>query len=431
MNRNSEAINFKLIKIQEIMICLSVSLLLVYNHIISLFNGFIRQFIVLPFKFDTLFIYTVFLLIILLSIKTIINRSSPFIFSIIALLFGGYLITIIIFSYNYFDYYVKLGIDFLVFSVPCIFVTYAVRDYKLLKKYIIISAYITMISVIMNIFVFKIDVFGGHSYDQSYSYALLSVAVIAGSFLFKRIRLTNLVFFALSTILMLSMGARGPLFSLLLFMLLKLLLLFKEKPRSMIFICLMILLVILAQCFLHYDYLVLLDHLFKYFNLSTRVIAQILEGAFFQDDARSLLLKYSIDLISKYPIIGVGIGNDRILIANKFGITNISKAMGWYPHNIFLELLLHFGLFMGSVAIIILIKLFYATVFKNKNKDAVDVICIFLGIGLFPLFVSGSYITNFKFFALLGFCLYQYSNNRVVNKNYQTQNLEAVYYEKD
>jgi len=394
------------------MICLSVCLLIAYSHIVSLFNGLIRQFVILPFKMDTIFIYSVFLLILLFSLQAIIIRSSPILFTIFALLAVAYLLTIIIFSYYSIEFYLKIGIDSLVFSVPCIFITYAIRDYKLLKEYLMIFAYIMLVSIIMNIFVFKRDIFNGHSYDQSYGYALLSVAIILGSSLFKRIKTGNFVFFALSAMLMLSMGARGPLFSFLLFVLLKVILLFKEKPRSIMLISCLGLPVILAICFLRRDILFIINDSFEKFNLSTRLFGKLSQGAFLKDNSRSLLLKISIDLINKYPILGVGIGRDRLLIANELGISDMTKAVGWYPHNIFLEILLHFGLFLGSVIIIFLMKLFFTAILNNKNKDAVDIICIFMGIGFFPLLVSGSYIATHEFFALLGFCLYQYRNCR-------------------
>ena len=93
-----------------------------------------------------------------------------------------------------------------------------------------IFAYIMLVSIIMNIFVFKRDIFNGHSYDQSYGYALLSVAIILGSSLFKRIKTGNFVFCAFSYAYVIDGGERTIIFFLT-FVLLKVILLFKENPE--------------------------------------------------------------------------------------------------------------------------------------------------------------------------------------------------------
>ena len=70
---------------QEIAVCLTAcGVIVVCQHIVSLFNGTLRSFITLPFKLDTLFIYGVFLFVILFSIRTILARYSPFMLGIIA-----------------------------------------------------------------------------------------------------------------------------------------------------------------------------------------------------------------------------------------------------------------------------------------------------------------------------------------------------------
>lgn len=404
---------------QESLVCITTCLLIVAPSIIDMFNRSIRSFITIPFKLDTLFIYGVFFLIILYSIKTILHRASILIYSIVAVLLFGYLISFMGNSY-YYNYYIQLGIDIFIQSAPWIFVAYAVRDYKLLKKYLSVSSYIILVSVLMNVIVFKIDIYGDSTYTQFYAYELLPVVIIMLNNLFDRIKWTDIIISITSFILMISMGARGPLLCVALYLVLKIILLYRFQIKKAFLISTISIAVILPVYTHLYDILIYMSNIFQGLNLSTRMIARLMEGSFLQDYTRNLLKKYSVDLIGEHPLIGVGIGKDRILLGDKLGSSNLTlEVIGWYPHNIFLEILLHFGIIIGCVIIIYMLKILYTITLKNMHKDAVDVICIFISIGLFPLLVSGSYITWHLFYALMGLCLYQYKSvniNKEKNK---------------
>lgn len=191
------------------MVCLTASLVIVAQSIVSIFNGILRTFITLPFKLETLFIYGIFLLIVLLSLKTILARSNLYIYAIFAFFIFEYLISFMINGY-FFEYYIELGIDILFLTLPFLLVTYVVRDYNLFKKYLYFSALLILLSTSLNIFVFKTNVFGGFSYDQSYTYSLLTVAIILCNDLFNKIKFLNIILFSVSVLLMFSIGARGP-----------------------------------------------------------------------------------------------------------------------------------------------------------------------------------------------------------------------------
>ena len=406
---------------QEIPIYLTVCLVIAASSIVSLFNGIIRSFFILPIKLDTLFIYGIYLVIVLLSLKTILARSRPLPYIVISFLVLGYLITFLLNSY-YDEYFINVGIDFLALSAPWLFAAYAVRDYKQFKKYLYISALIILLSYVANLFLFSNDLLGSHSYQQYYAYLLLPAALIFLDALYDKKRLSIFVFFILAFLFIISMGARGPVVCVVLYILLKIIANYKMKTKKTVYFSAFLALLGLVTYIFFYDILAKLLLIFVNYNLSTRIIAGLMEGNFFKDNARIQLIAYSVDLLKEKPLFGVGLGYDRILLADKMGSANIlSEIVGWYPHNIFLEILLHFGLFFGSVAILFMIRVLYISIFKNANKYAVDTICIFMGVGFFPLLFSGSYITSPEFFALIGFCLFQYKNIKVANKVYDRQ----------
>ena len=334
----------------------------------------------------------------------------------------AYLATLLI-SGNYFDFRVELGISFLLKSVPWILITYAIRDFRLINKYLYISSYIIMLSVLLNVYLFKTTIYTGLSYTQEYTYMVLPVAIIAISSIFNRIRVHNTILFLVSAVFLFSMGARGPLFSLFLYIILKLILYCKTNIKKMMRVIPLITASIILVIIFFKDILNSALILFQKLNLGTRSILRILEGTFFDDINRVLLVKHSRNLIIKYPLFGVGLGTDRIYLAQKMNLDFASGNTGWYPHNIFLEIILHFGIIIGAILIIYMIKVFFTVIFKNRDKDAVNVICIFMGIGFFPLLISGSYLTSPLFYALMGFCLFQY---KVLKENKLRRKLNVV-----
>lgn len=405
-------ITYSLSNKKEMMVCLAACGVIAFSPFLSLFVGLVRTVIIFPYKLDTIFVYGIFFLVLILAIKTVLNRSSVFIFGTIIVLFIAYLIAFGMNGYNI-DYYMEYGISFLILSAPWIFMTHAVRDYVLFKRYLYISALIIIVSLIMNLYVFKTDIFGEAAYTQSYAYAILPAAVILCSNLFEKLKPLNTVLFMITIIFMFSMGARGPVICVILFLLLKLMVIYKRKLNKAIILSAVM--VALTALINHYfsNILYLFLVLFEKLNLSTRILITLIEGTFLKDSARNALMEYSKELILKHPLLGVGIGNDRLLLANKMQNSGTLEAMGWYPHNIFLEFLLQFGVILGGAIIIFMLIVLYKSIFWNYDKDPVDIICIFIGIGLFPLLFSGSYITSPLFFALLGFSFFQYKKLKV------------------
>jgi hypothetical protein len=321
------------------------------------------------------------------------------------------------FNSYYYEYFTNLGVDFLIVSVPWLIVTYAVRDYKIFKKYLYISIVIVMVSFMVNLFVFGVEMLGGYTYTQQYTYMLLPVAIILLDAIYDKKSVINITLFLVSIIFMFSMGARGPLVCVILYMLLKNYVTFNFNLKKAVLNSGLLTLILVPLYVFFQDIISYLFTLFQNMNLSTRTIVRLMESSFFEDNARNLLTKYSIDLIKEYPLIGVGMGKDRMLLADKMGSTNLlAEAVGWYPHNIFLEILLHFGVFIGGAVILLMIRVIYISTFKSNNKDVTDITCIFIGIGFFPLFLAGSYITSPLFFALMGICLYQYKHIRAGRK---------------
>ena len=84
-----------------------------------------------------------------------------------------------------------------------------------------------------------------------------------------------------------------------------------------------------------------------------------------------------------------------------------------YTHNILLEIIGNFGIIIGSILIILLIFLIVRSLL-SKEKKYTNLIIIWLSLGFFHLMVSGSYLTDIKFWILLGLL---FNKSRDLNYN--------------
>lgn len=180
----------------------------------------LRSFIVLPYKIDTAFFYGVYLLVIFLSIRKIVNRTS--IDSIILIIFF-LVLWLISFAINsqYDELYLKVGYDLFFTALPWYVMTRSVKDFSQLKKGLGITSLLITASIFISIFfLHNIDL--EFSYSQSIAYLLLPAPIISASFIFEKINFVHLANLIISTVLIILIGARGPLTCIILFIVIKL-----------------------------------------------------------------------------------------------------------------------------------------------------------------------------------------------------------------
>ena len=79
---------------------------------------------------------------------------------------------------------------------------------------------------------------------------------------------------------------------------------------------------------------------------------------------------------------------DCVILASAQGAEAIA---GNYPHNIFLEILLQFGIVVGTVILVGLACLIWKSFSKGTELER-SYLCIMLMLGVMPLLVSGTYL---------------------------------------
>jgi O-antigen ligase len=116
--------------------------------------------------------------------------------------------------------------------------------------------------------------------------------------------------------------------------------------------------------------------------------------------------------IIENPILGIGIAGDTRIIGNS------------YVHNFFIEVIGNYGIILGVIVSIIVLLLIMKFLLA-KDTFKYNLVIIWLSLGFVHLMVSGSYLTDLKFWIFLGLMINSQSK-RVRGGNYVKKNENFV-----
>lgn len=268
------------------------------------------------------------------------------------------------------------GIFYLVLiNLPTFLCIASIKNLKILKSVMLkisILIFLTGIAYLILLF-FNFILF--ETYSMSISYYLLIPALVFAS---QKKKIYNL-FFVLSCISILLIGSRGAVLIALFYFLY--LLIFNQEKSFLSKLLLSILIISLG--FLNYKGIILFIE--KYFGFTSRTLNLLVEGKLTEDSGRNQIYEIIITEINEQKLFGHGLFADRRILENIYE--------GNYTHNIFLEILLNFGIIFGFIIIVVLV---YKTlrVYLMQNLENKIFFVLFIFAGLVPLFFSGSYLTN-------------------------------------
>jgi O-antigen ligase len=219
-------------------------------------------------------------------------------------------------------------------------------------------------------------------------YILIPAIVEINEFLNKK-KLFSLLIFALSSIIIISFGSRGALLCLIIYVFLRFYIYTKNKNLKIVFLKLFLALLIIFGILNINGIIVFLNNMLISIGINSRTLYLFLNN-FDHLSGRNEIYELILGYISKQSLFGSGIGYDRVLLN------------GAYSHNLFLEMIINFGLIVGVLMFVILfIMTIFASVRDIANKD--NLITILIILGLVYLTFSGSYLTDITFWIFLGF----------------------------
>lgn len=319
---------------------------------------------------------------------------------------GVYFVALFIFLLHYAifpenrDYFVDLLFPFYFMSLPAFIYTLSIQDFSIFKEIMRKAGYIVFtVGFIIGVLIFMKKASIG-SYSMSLSYYMLLPTLIFFNEILEKFSIKNFVFFILSMLIILSLGSRGAVLCILVFVFLKFFSPHSKKSFTKIIISFCILGIgIITLFFLDGIIEFLYNHLLSY-GINSRTLKLFLREGVYLSGRDRIYSSVIVEILQR-PLLGIGIAGDRRIIG------------GSYAHNIFIEILGNFGIVIGIIISIVLVFLIIRSLL-TKNKEKYDLVIMWLSLGFVHLMISGSYLTDIKFWILLGLIMNFMKNSNII-----------------
>lgn len=240
-------------------------------------------------------------------------------------------------------------------------------------------------------------------YSMSLGYALLYPTLLLLYKGLEKKRITDIVLFLVNSFVIVSYGSRGQILCIGIFLILFILMGDGKATPKKAFIFLIVFLIGMILAVNLEGILRLMINILGSFGIYSRSLGYFLERAHYT--GREVVWAAAISRINERPLLGWTIGVDTSL-------------EGFYPHNLFLEFLLHYGVILGGICSVYIIIKVILNVFVYKEHDVLTLI-IFC-YGFIPLMLTSEYLLWPSFWAFLGLCIGRnrrkyYENSRRYN----------------
>jgi hypothetical protein len=297
------------------------------------------------------------------------------------------------------------------YAFPLLVLALTLNEYSTLyKKIVEFSIVNTVIAVFAYIFVVMNK--GQHFEYMTFSYNMLFGVCICLYYGIRNKHIPCLGLGIIGSFVILFGGARGAVLSLMIFICLYIVFLRQNKNylKQMLFFS--FLLIGIFYTYFYFDLIVQSMILVgNDFGISSRALTRLAEESFIESAGRTEISNAIWAGIEESPIIGYGIWGDRAVTLN------YGYGKGSYAHNIVLEIICQFGIFIGSFLIIFLLYLIIRRIRRNDKSLYYVILFAVITSGLIKLLFSGSYLTEPYFFLLLGLLLSKYKKEDSNNRN--------------
>ena len=385
--------------------------LLSFSSIIKVINTSIRTLITNTYKIDTALCYLCLLIFSLYSLPHIIKRLNKTIIFILIFILLSFLISILL--PNYISGIIISNIDVLLIQcIPLLVAISCVKDFECLLKRLYVTGYIILIANVILLFIYNsYDILEKNNYSQNGGY-IISLGVLM--ILISQKKVIDGLAIIFGSFMAISMGARGPILVIAMGLIIHLLFINKKNLKAILLIIVTISIITLIIFLNLNNILTAIKNFLDKIGVSSRLIDQLLNGNFIQDNSRKQLIEFSINYIKQNPIFGAGLLGDRKIIYENVGslASSSGEAKEAYIHNIFLEFMLQYGVLVGLMASIILILNCIIPFFKKNNTEYIEVLILAICCGLIPLLVSFSYVWYAPFYFLIGMLFNKHSRNK-------------------
>lgn len=295
------------------------------------------------------------------------------------------LINIIMFPENR-DYQFLFFLDFFFMCLPSMVNVRLIDN----KNHIDLFIKLSLVVLVLGEIYFVLDRIQGVSvendYSMSYSYYML-LPSLAFVYLFNKSgRTIFLLLFGFPFLSMTIIGSRGAVIASAVFFVIAILFTKKKRVFKVIAIALG-----LGIAFSFNELLVYIGKITSSFGINSRTLYLLQTGQLISHDSGRVSIWYNaIRIIEDNWFTGAGLGADY-------------RILGIYSHNIFLDLLIHFGAIFGGIAILLMITVMIVGFIKAEDKLLYMMLFCY---GFIPILVSGTYLSASSFWVYIGHCLH-------------------------
>ena len=386
-------------------VSLTISVLLFFSPF-ALFVNLITVLIFRKFvSFDSVILYSILLFFLLWSLTISFRRIKLTTIGIPAFLLLAYFISYAVYPelrvYMFTSWMDLSGNNtywLFINALPAFLLIRQIWNYEILMKYLRGFSIATVLASLGTLIIYlSLDEQPAYMY---FSYDML-LAVILLLFSFFQGKKTIILLMAiLGAGQMFFCGARGPMLCVGLAIVLYVLFL-TDKPTAKILTILFAALFLLLAFVFWEPLLNVLANISESLGIESRMIEKMRDGTLADSSGRDSVRS---ELTPYLSLWGRGIYGDR-------GLTE-----GRHAHNFFLEVMVHYGLIIGSVICIFIVFLLLAGFFTKDREKKLLFIAFFCS-GIVKLMMSSSYVLKEPaFYAMLGICVSCYYKDDVVPK---------------
>lgn len=360
--------------------CLTLYFYIILVGVNSFFNGVIGNTVI-----DSIVVYFAFALCIIFAVPQIVKRISD----IHILLVFGFVILMLLGSIMNNGATLKVIGKTIFTNGMAFFIGISFSDFnnmeKIIRRFTIFAFFCGLSHIVFSSFQMS-----GVLEDMPAAYSFLPVAVMMFYYALEELNIINVVFAITSFVILFIFGTRGPiLVSLIAFAILWINYSNKTKVK-LIGILVIGFLILFFSTSMFDSFIKWSSDYFSKFGISNLFLIRLKTGNLFDPNGRDYLAAEAKRLIASHPLIGLGAFADRVMI-------------GQYVHNIFLELLLDYGIIFGTAFFLFYIgSVIVLFIQYKRNKFAFAFLLTLASLAVGQLFLSSSYLESSSFFIMTG-----------------------------
>lgn len=304
------------------------------------------------------------------------------------------------------QYLSKYMVSFLLNRLPLFVVGVSLGRHEKRERIIhlmYILALISLASAILYRFAFGApmsDAVSKYKGDMDHAYKILPYCCLIAYYGIQKPNCINIASIVLGGLYLLMLGTRG---AAMLYLALIAVLLIKGKKSKRITVRLILGIGAIAAFVMSPLYnasILCMYRIAQQFGLSIRVFDKLLSGALNSSSGRDTIREALWGAIVNGPMLGYGICGDRVILN------------GGFAHNIAFELWTDFGLFLGSVGLIVMLLMIFQGYRGAQGEGLKGLILSLIFASFLMMFLSGSILDERFPMFLLGLCV---SSIRVCN----------------